>query len=403
MDANERRIIGYTAGAHYLSHATELTFAAVLVLVGMEYGVGPAVLGGMANAFALAFGATALPAGLLADRIGSRKLFVICLLTSAVAAALVAFSPSLPLLTGALVLLGLTAGLYHPAGLSLIARATRARGIALGYHGVAGNLGVALTPFIAGGIGALLGWRAAYLFAGGLSLALAFVVHFSRIGEGEAPPFEKAVAPENGGNNGRSLVTPLVAIFAANFLTGFIYRGSVTFLPKHIMENGHLGLFNMDPVAAAGSFTTVALLFGVVGQYLGGHLAHRFRLERIAVVMACAIVPPLLLMGAASGVLLVVAAAAFAFFNFMGQPTFNSLVAEYTPRRLQGRSYGIYFFCSFGIGSFAAGVSGLIAERFGLPWVFVVLAGVGVLLVLLTLYLLSLTSALRAKQTVAAA
>ena len=392
MDATERRVIGYTAGAHYLTHALELSFAAVLVIVGLEFGVGPAVLGAVANAFALAFGATALPAGLLADRVGSRRLLVISLLSAAGASGLVALAPTLSVLAGALVLLGLATGLYHPAGLSLIARGTRARGVALGYHGVAGNIGVAMTPFIAGGIAVLVGWRAAYLLVGAMALVLAFLVHFSRISEGQAPRVEATVPTEGNANARRPLVAPLMVLFAAYVMQGFIYRGTVTFLPKHILENGRMALFNLDPVVVAGSFTTFALLFGTLGQYVGGQLAQRFVLERMAVILTIAIIPPLLLMGVATGSLLVGAAAVFALFNFMAQPTFNSLIAEYTPRRLQGRSYGISFLCTFGIGSFAAGFSGLIAERYGLGWVFVVLGGIGFILLLLTLYLLGVAS-----------
>jgi len=103
----------------------------------------------------------------------------------------------------------------------------------------------------------------------------------------------------------------------------------------------------------------------------------------VALMLSLLLIPSLLLVGLTGGLALVVAGAAFALFNFMAQPAWNSLVAEYTPAHLQGRSYGINFFATFGLGSFAAGFSGLVAEGLGIEWVFVVMGGLAFLVTLL--------------------
>jgi MFS family permease len=69
----------------------------------------------------------------------------------------------------------------------------------------------------------------------------------------------------------------------------------------------------------------------------------------------------------------------FAFFHFAGQPVGNNLVAKYTDERGRGLGFGIYFASAFGIGSFASGFCGMIADRFGLGKIFFVLGGLNFL------------------------
>ena len=58
---------------------------------------------------------------------------------------------------------------------------------------------------------------------------------------------------------------------------------------------------------------------------------------------------------------------------FCNQPISNTLIAEFTHSDNRGLGYGINFFLSFGIGSFAAGFGGYIAENMGVASVFSVM------------------------------
>jgi MFS family permease len=141
----------------------------------------------------------------------------------------------------------------------------------------------------------------------------------------------------------------------AYVLNGLVYRGAITFLPKHIHDEVSTDL--------ADSLTTVALLTGAAGQYVGGLLSQRMTLERLAPFLVLPVVPALLLTGLVSGGGLIPFAAAFIFFTFAGQPVFNALISEYTPRRLVGRSYGVAFFAAFGIGGSGGAIAGAFADR----------------------------------------
>ena len=60
--------------------------------------------------------------------------------------------------------------------------------------------------------------------------------------------------------------------------------------------------------------------------------------------------------------------------HFIWQPVGNSIIAQISHSKHRGLSYGISFFLSFGIGSFAAAIGGLIAENYGINLVFPVMA-----------------------------
>ena len=55
---------------------------------------------------------------------------------------------------------------------------------------------------------------------------------------------------------------------------------------------------------------------------------------------------------------------------FSNQPIGNTLVSDFTDNSNRGFIYGLGFFISFGIGSFAAGLSGIIAVQFSVSAVF---------------------------------
>lgn len=384
MRIRQSALVAYIATAHGLVHTIEFTYAALLSRIDDEFGAGLFVLGVVANGFAFTFGFSALPSGLLVDRLGTQRVLFIAFTMAAACSLLVAVAPNPALLGLFLGLLGLSIGLYHPAGLSFIAQNTAQRGLALGWHGVVGNLGIAAAPALAIGVAEALDWRWAYVVLAALSLLVALslrLVVLERTGAeavrevrelslpvGEPPPSALARGEL------RSFL-PLLLVYGVFVINGFVYRGSLTFLPTHIEDHLDVSWFGLDEAWLAGSLTTLALLAGAVGQLFGGALSERYRLERLAAPLTFGMLPFLLLIGLSSGLPLVAFAALFVFANFSGQPVYTGLIADYSPRGAVGRSYGVSFFAGFGIGSLAASFAGFFADRWGTDAVFLALAG----------------------------
>jgi FSR family fosmidomycin resistance protein-like MFS transporter len=372
MTAVERRIVGFTSVAHGLNHAVELVYGAVLFVIAIEFDVRLALLGAIANASALAYAVMALPAGQAADRLGSKRMVSISMGGAGAAALLAAASPNTTVLAVALVIMGLLGGLYHPAGLSLITRGVRQRARALGIHGAGGNVGTALAPLIAGALAGIWSWRASFLFFAIVAITVAAVTYRSQVEEPDRDARASTKPPRP------TLLFPLALMFVVNAGFGFIFRGLTTFLPLHLSTNLGFGIAGFEPVVVGGAFATFALLFGVVGQYLGGELGERFRRHRLLLPIAALTIPALLAMAFSTGWVLLAAAAVFVFFNFMAQPTAVAMISDFATERIHGRIYGLTSLTGFGIGSFG----GLIADSAGVEWVFVMLAGASVLITL---------------------
>ncbi len=386
MTPAERRLIAYAASAHGLVHIMELTYPAVLSRIEDDFGIRAVVSGGIATVFGWAFGSSAIPAGFLTDRLGSRRVLLYAFVGAAVAAVLVGLSPNEWFLAATLALLGLCIGLYHPAGLSLMAQGVRQRGLALGFHGVAGNLGQAVAPAIAVGLAIAVDWRLAYFFLAGLAALMAIVLSATTLplqGEAEVVTVESETPaghhPDQERSRRNHLVVPLILVYAAFVLSGTVYRGAITFLPQHLED------FVSKDLGAV--FVTVALLWGGVGQLVGGTLSQRVRLERLAPVLGLMAIPALVLTGVSSGALLVVVAAAFVFFYFAAQPVYTGLIADYAPAGAVGRSYGVSFFAGFGIGGTGGVIAGYFVDRWDTRAAFLGLTGFLAVTVALSLVL----------------
>jgi predicted MFS family arabinose efflux permease len=361
----------------------ELTYPVLITRIEDDFGIRAVISGALATVFGWAFGSTAIPAGFLTDRLGSRRVLVYAFSGAAVMAALVGLSPNEWFMAAALAGLGLAVGLYHPAGLALMAQGVRQRGLALGLHGVAGNVGQALAPAIAIALAILIDWRAAFFFVAALAAVLALVMAATRLpiqGEAEVPATEARPDPQPDQRRGRRrLLTPLLLIYVAFVLSGTVYRGAITFLPTHLEEfvDEDLG----------GAFVTVALLMGAVGQLVGGTLSQRVRLVRLAPILGLFALPALILTALLSGAALVILASVFVFFYFANQPVFSGLIADYAPEGAVGRSYGFSFFATFGLGSIGAVIAGSFVDRWDTSAAFLALSGFLAVMVAITIAL----------------
>jgi MFS family permease len=409
---SERTYVLAASFSHALVHAVELTYAALLLSIGVEFGSDLLLLGVFANIGGFAFGLGALPAGFLVDRYGSIIILRITLITTAVASVIVAVSPNAVMFGVALALLGVSAGLYHPAGFAMLARTVR-RARNVGLHGMIGNLGIAGAPAVAAALAVAFDWRAAYFLLAALA-ALGFIAALRLDGRGPTPaPVtsprpEPVTPPTQGTNQAPSAVAtaptaptrdapapagsmdhlpfryrwlPLILIYTAFIVNGFIYRGSITFMPTLIEEEITFSPFGWSGTAVAGALTTLALLGGAVGWYAGGFLADRYPERRMLIIwlLTMLAIPSLLVISVTSNVALLLALTFFIVTNFAMAPSFVTLVADFTAPGRLGVSFGVIFFLSFGMGSFAATFSGAVADAWGTGAVFAILSIVAVL------------------------
>jgi MFS family permease len=152
-----------------LAHATHHLLTAIpqpmLPFIQQEFNLNYTQSAAVTSAFSLSSGASQLPSGWLADRIGPTILITVGVLGVAIGGMLVGLSQTYIMLILAMIFMGLMAGGYHPASTPLISLSVPAkqRGRALGLHLIGGNTSFFLAPLIAGGIAVAWGWRGAYI------------------------------------------------------------------------------------------------------------------------------------------------------------------------------------------------------------------------------------------------
>ena len=394
MTREERMIVALTGCSHALSHGYLLIFPAVLLLLKEEFSMGYLGLGVVGNIMTFSYGLGSLPGGMIYNRFGPRRLYLLCFLGSAVVSLLIAASPGLILFTAGLSVLGALGSVYHPLANSLITSKVKKYGIALGIHGAAGNVGLAVAPFLAAMVGSWLGWRYAYLLFAfpGIALAVWSIFVNMEAGEkgGKNPPVE-AVAQTTPRLSFRAYFPlPLILIYLLNMLHSFVYHGAVLFLPAYMAKNISFQIFSWDSVAVGGMFSGIVLCVGVFGQYFGGALGQKPGLERNVLILCTAGLPFILTMAFTRDFFLIGVSLVFFFFNFALQPATNVLLAQRTTVPMRGTAFGIFFFAAFGLGSVASSFSGYIAQRFGLSWVFVGLSFTTVILIAVAYILLKI-------------
>lgn len=131
-----------------------------------QLGAGVTGLQWVVDGYSLAFASLLLTAGVLGDRLGNRRVFLIGLLLFIVTSALCGIANALWLLIAARVLQGIGAATLVPSSLALLSQRfpdTRERARAIGIWGSVAGIGAASGPVIGGLLVNMLSWRAIFL------------------------------------------------------------------------------------------------------------------------------------------------------------------------------------------------------------------------------------------------
>jgi MFS family permease len=388
MTQHERNVLVITCLGHFLSHFNMLVFPAVVLPLTSRLDLPLAQVLGLSFWMYLLFGVTALPWGLIADRLGGRMLMQLFFAGSGVfGLAAAGWMDSPLLLSVSLAGVGFFSGIYHPVGLGLISKQVTRISVGMGINGMFGNLGLAAAPLIAGILTWVWGPWAAYLALGGLNLAGLLVMSLMPLLATESAALE---TKDNG--PGRGVIVLLVAMM----LGGVVYRGATVILPA-FFELRNQAVFEwfsyhlpagLSANLVATLFTSIIFLVAMFGQYLGGRVAEHRSLPHCYLVFHLVTIPAAFFMAWTTDLSLVLLALIYFFFLLGMQPIENTLLSRLIPARWHHSAFGMKFVFTFGVGALAVHGVRIIEKGFGIKWVFPALSGVSVLLVISILFLI---------------
>jgi NNP family nitrate/nitrite transporter-like MFS transporter len=299
------------------------------------------LIGALAPTFAQAYGLSAkekslmiavpvllgalgrIPAGMLADRFGGRRVFAALLLLSAIPALMIGVSNSYAQLIGLGLFLGL-AGSSFPVGIGFTSKwfTQDQQGTALGVYGM-GNIGQSIAVFGAPVLAIAFGsWRPVFIVFAAISLIWAVVFYlFARDVVSETKP---KTMTENFAVLRREPVAWVFSLFYFLTFGGFV--AFAIYLPSLLMDTFKLR------AADAGARTAGFVLLATLMRPVGGILADRFGGARVLVLVFVAVAGLGVLMGCPWMPTFTVGALGAAAALGLGNGAVFKLVPQYFPK-----------------------------------------------------------------------
>jgi FSR family fosmidomycin resistance protein-like MFS transporter len=330
------------------------------------------------SAFTLSYGASHLPGGWLADRLGPRIMITIGICGVAAFGILTGISPTYITLIVFLVLMGLAGGGYHTSATPLISKfvAPQKLGRAFGFHIIGGSASYFLAPIIAAGIAASLGWRGTFigLAVPAILYGIIFYVLLGRVAATKKAEPTK-ITRQSGTAPVPSDKRHLVSFIILSTFTQAVLIAVISFIPLYLVD--HFG--GSKETAAA----SLALIYsaGLWVSPLGGYLSDR--VGSISMILAaCFIAGPVIFLlslapyGLGTSAVLVI----MGIIMFIRMPVSEVYIVNHTSERKRSTVLGIYFFGTIEGGGVLTPVAGYLIDKLGFHSTFTI-AGAAVLAV----------------------
>jgi len=318
-------------------------------------------------------GATAIcqvPAGLLGERCGERRLLTWGTLVTAACFILVAFAGNSYALCILMVVGGLGASVQHPLAAAMISKAYLGvnQRIVLGTYNFTGDMGKFLFPAVAAIVLTFTGWRTLCVGYGAFGLILAMGL-YRLLGQHPAPAVtcevQKAeTRPRGWGIENKRAFTILSGI---GFVDTAVRATLIVFLPFLLIAKGM-------PMEKAGVALALLFIGGALGKFLCGVLA-----EKIGVIPSITITEAI----TGLGIFYLYAApltALLPFLPFLGialngtSSVLYGTVAEFVNPARVPRAFGLFYTVVISAAAITPPLFGLVSDAKGVPFSVVVMA-----------------------------
>ncbi|SEV83043.1 MFS transporter [Natrinema salifodinae] len=262
MDRSDRRLVSLVTLWQVAASVCYYTVFAATTFFRAEFGLSRFQVGFVVTALTIGYAIFLLPVGTLIDRVGEKRVLIVGLSGLSFGAAMVAGSPSVPLLFGSVFVLGSLYATAIPGTNKAIYDnvAPERQNVAIGIKQVGVTAGSGISALLVTGLAGVLFWQAGFLIAAGVGLAVAILFSLRYAGSADGG---STTDPDLRGllDNG-----PYLLLVAAGF-----FLGAALFT-----TTGYTVLFVEEAVGASVAVGGVVLalvqLFGSAGRIVGGWL-----------------------------------------------------------------------------------------------------------------------------------
>ena len=360
---------------HGGTHWILATFYILLPYLSKELGLSYAQAGALVTLFHGSSLIANVGSGAVVDLAGRRVVIqALSLVIGATALVAVGFSAGLISLAVAVIFIGLTNNLWHPAAISYLSRTyPQARGLALSIHTLGATFGDILAPLAAGGLLLLFSWRIVapinavpvFLMAATLLIVL------------------RERAPDNGKDRieggARSYFTGLIGLLRDKALIGLCVmsgfrsmtqNGILVFLPLYLV-----GVLEVSPFVL-GLIMMTLQVGGIFAGPIAGTASDRIGRQPVALMGLGA--TSLAVLGFAfveAIVPFVILVLILGFALFSIRPVIHSWTMDLTEDHMAGTAVSVLFGIQSAFTLVIPVLGGLIADQWGLQTVFYLLTG----------------------------
>lgn len=342
---------------HALVHFFLLIFPTAVLALGPELGRSYEDLLPLATVGFVALALGTLPAGWLGDRWSRRGMMILFFVGIGGASILTGCARSELEIGCGLGLIGLFAAIYHPVGIPMVVANGGTVGRTLAVNGVFGNLGLAFAAVVTGAVTEAVGWRAAFILPGIMSVAAGLGFAALVRGDGSQGRAAKAMPQLDVSRAVQVKVFAMVAL--ASVLGGMLFYAGTVALPK-IFEDRAAGV--VSGITEVGGLVSIVFAVAALAQLPVGWLLDRYPVRWIQVSLAAAQLVLLLFAVGATDWLMIGVAMPLLFAIFGEIPIGDWLVARYTADRWRSRAYAVSYVFSMGV---SVAIAPLIAALYG--------------------------------------
>jgi MFS family permease len=372
MNDQDRSIIAISS-SHGIMHAYLVLLPSMIPILEGELG-DIATIGMLASLVTLFYGWFSLPVGFIADRVSKKLLITGSMVLCGGASILIGLSPNIPVTAIALIILGIGASLYHPCGYAHMSLASdEMRGRYMGFQGLGGDMGMAVSFLTSSLLGARFGWRMTFIIWGVIGLIMAAIdLIVIRDIAYEVPegghPGPVATIKKMFGSTDR---TKLIITLGVVVLSGMLWTGVSSFIMVYLKDE------KVMPLVLAGGLSTLKYTVGAFAMLLGGEMSDRIGRKKLLLFGYAGFAISLLALIYSPNIvsLMVILVVILGFTFFLTQSPMNALLGDIASKDTIGVTYGVNFTLKYGIGFFTPAIGGWLAANYGLNSVFYFFAG----------------------------